>query len=181
MARDALGNPGGLLGVSPDGLPPARPRRLMVKIQLTKGYAALVDAADVLLLAGRRWQAFETHSGIVYAKSSDKVFMHRLLMPGVLQIDHKNRNGLDNRRLNLRPASAGQNGANSRRKGARRRKDSGFKGVWWDPERQKWAASIGVARRKVHLGRFERAEDAARAYDQAARAYFAEYARPNFA
>ena len=56
---------------------------------------------------------------------------------------------------------------------------SRFRGVWFNQPQKKWIAQIGVDRKPVLLGGFDREEDAARAYNQAAKEYFGEFAHLN--
>ena len=93
--------------------------------------------------------------------------------PGAL-VDHKNGDGLDNRRANLRFASASQNNSNSR---IRASNSTGFKGVTFDRGRQKWRAQISVGGRVINLGRYETPEDAHAAYAQSAQKHYGEFAR----
>jgi hypothetical protein len=102
--------------------------------------------------------------------------MHTFLTGWAL-VDHKNGDGLDNTRANLRPATPGQNVANQR---ISRRNTSGFKGVNLHKFSGLWRASIGFRGKSRHLGYFHSPEDAARAYDAAAADLFGEFARPNF-
>jgi len=91
------------------------------------------------------------------------------------QVDHINHNPLDNRRCNLRLCTNGQNTAN-----ARKHKDgitSQFKGVSWDKYAQSWCVQVQGSR----VGRFKSEMEAARAYDNAARVAFGEFAHLNFA
>ncbi|MBV8278501.1 MAG: HNH endonuclease [Verrucomicrobia bacterium] len=104
--------------------------------------------------------------------------MHRLIVnapPGV-QVDHVNGDGLDNRRANLRLASATQNAHNRK---IRRDNTSGFKGVRFDQSSQRWDARITFQGKRYYLGLFVTAELAARTYDQAARRLFGDFARTN--
>jgi hypothetical protein len=106
--------------------------------------------------------------------------MHALVLPGVGLVDHINGSGLDNRRENLRPATASQNGMNKK---AKRGSRSPYKGVTFlaDTKRSRpWAAKIKVGEKFLDLGRFTNPRDAALAYDQGARKHFGEYARLNF-
>jgi hypothetical protein len=93
------------------------------------------------------------------------------------QVDHINRCKLDNRRANLRAATNRQNLGNM---GLLRSNTSGFRGVSWRKRRQKWEASISVDGRNIFLGHFTDKAEAARAYDDAAKRSFGEFARLNF-
>ncbi len=94
-----------------------------------------------------------------------------------IEVDHKDGNGLDCRRHNVRPATKQQNQAN---RGPRANNASGFKGVSWFPRQRRWYARIGVDGRNLYLGVYESAAAAARAYDAAARTHFGEFAKLNF-
>lgn len=89
------------------------------------------------------------------------------------QIDHKNRDRLDNRISNLRVATPSQNQAN---KGMRSDNTSAVKGVTWDAEKKKWISAIHVDGKRKFLGRFDKLEDAAFSYSLAAKRYFGEFA-----
>jgi hypothetical protein len=89
------------------------------------------------------------------------------------EIDHKNGNPADNRIANLRQCSHAQNTRNV----ARRSNRSGFKGIY--RHRSKWRAEITVNGRRIHIGVYSTAQDAADAYDAAARFYHGEFARTN--
>jgi hypothetical protein len=149
---------------------------------------ALVDDDCFETLASYAWRLM-THHGrsrsIRYAvtdirvspKKIVKLFMHRVVMnaqPGECY-DHINRDGLDNRRSNLRLATNQQNQMNRGRKGGTSR----FKGVSWDRQKSLWLAQMGRGRGSK-IGRFHAEEDAARAYDRAAREKFGEFACTNF-
>lgn len=90
------------------------------------------------------------------------------------ELDHRDRNRANNAIDNLRKATHSQNGANMP---MHRRNRSGFKGVTAYGKRFK--AAVMVSRKRLHLGVFDTAEQAARAYDQAATKHFGEFALTN--
>lgn len=105
--------------------------------------------------------------------------MHREILgvPEGVQVDHRDGNGLNNQRYNLRQATHVQNGGNRRKfKG-----QSKFKGVR-APQTPKngWRATIREGDKAVNLGTHETEEEAARAYDRAAKEKWGDYARLNF-
>ena len=144
------------------------------------GAVALVDDGDWPLVAGIAWRGLIDRRSreIVYAIAridGQTVYLHRLLMgalPGE-EVDHEDGDGLNNRRGNLRLATHAQNLANQAPQSGR---SSRFKGVSWYTRSGRWRAT--AARR--HVGFFDDEEDAARAYDAAARAAFGAFARVNF-
>ena len=100
-----------------------------------------------------------------------------LFMTGVWPsqtLDHKDRNGFNYAWGNLREATHSQNCAN---KIARKDNTSGFKGVTWDKQHQRWRAHIGVNYKKLNLGRYDSLEDAAKAYAAAAEKHFGDFSR----
>jgi hypothetical protein len=122
---------------------------------------SLVDEDDVAYL--NQWRWYLMPAGYAW-RSYDRrpLYMHRQLL-GLArgdrrQVDHINRQPLDNRRSNLRIVTPAQNGQNQRGKGGTSR----FRGVSWDTERQKWLAMAKVGDLKVNLGRFESEQEAAR-------------------
>lgn len=155
-------------------------------IPLTRGKFALVDEADFEALAGRAWHAVPAVRGQKwYARSGqwnpetrlvDMLYMHRLLLPNVEEIDHWDGDGLNNRRENLRPATRSQNKANGSRY---RNNASGFTGVVRRGE--VWRAYLSHDGERIWVGNtFESAESAARARDAVAKEKFGEFARLNF-
>src|SRR5678815_2653841 len=96
-------------------------------------------------------------------------------MSGAIGVDHKNGNGLDNRRENLRVCTQAENLANMRK----HRGVSRYKGVTWDSSRRRWLAQIKNHGPNVNLGRYDSEVDAAHAYNEAALRLKGEYALLN--
>lgn len=94
-----------------------------------------------------------------------------------VHIDHINGDKADNRIVNLREADASENKYNI---GIRTDNKSGYKGVHWFRERGRWIAGIRCQGKSQHLGYFDTPEEAARAYDAAARELHGAFAWLNF-
>lgn len=143
-------------------------------------YSAIVDEIDSDL-EGRNWTVLITHN-VKYAmhKVSGEL-LHRLILSRILdrplldteQVDHINLNGLDNRRCNLRLAT---NTENQRNKSKQVNNTSGYKGVYWRKDSNKWVAQIKVDNEVRHLGRFDTPEEAHAAYCEAAKQLHGEFA-----
>jgi hypothetical protein len=151
------------------------------------GRVAFVDAADYDLVAQYRWWVWEgigqrgrfgpyAQAKIGSGRGAPKKLMHQLLT-GNPRTDHVNHDGLDNRRVNLRVATATQNLGNQR---PVRGGSSPFKGVYLRRDTGRWKAQIKVSGRWMSLGCHDTDADAARAYDIAAREAFGEFACLNF-
>jgi hypothetical protein len=148
---------------------------------------ATVDDDDYDRLAGFEWRLRARNGGTTFYAyrnaGRQQEQMERTILgppPEGMVWDHRNGNGLDNRRANLRPATPLQNTWNARkqcRPGASQFK-SPFKGV--SKCKGRWHAAIRIGGRKVHLGSFPTAQEAAAAYDQAARRQHGEFACVNF-
>jgi hypothetical protein len=152
-------------------------------VTLTKGYEAIIDAADVPLVEGKNWHAdAKRRENTVYARtrarkgSAKKVWMHRVIMddPDGFQVDHIDGNGLNNCRNNLRKATNAQNARNSC---TPRNNTSGFKGVTWHKLSSKWCAKIEVNYVSKHLGLFDTPEAAHSAYVAASEKLHGEFGR----
>ena len=169
---------------------------------LTRGRFALVDEDMFDALSARLWFWLATGKSVGYACSDDgksRMMLHHAVLgvPGNTHVDHKNNNGLDCRRENLRLSNRSGNGANRDKfVGAEGREfTSRYKGVI---DRSKhytktfvrnitkkasdypWIARIRVNKKLIHIGRYATELEAARAYDAAALQHFGEFARPNF-
>jgi hypothetical protein len=118
--------------------------------------------------------------GYVYVRLLGRIALaHRAIFAIVTgawptkEIDHRDRDRSNNRWENLRPANSSQNKWNAP---AQRNNTSGVKGVSLCRKSGKWRASIARGGRQKHLGFFARKEDAAAAYDAAAKQMFGDYA-----
>lgn len=149
-------------------------------VRLSHGMYTLVDDSDYILVEGYNWAYFRSRTSIItgYAVSGP-MLMHRLLLgAGKGQmVDHVDGNGLDNRRHNIRFATKSQNEGNTTK---RSNNTSGYKGVFWDKTKNKWLAQLHTKERSIHLGRYLDKDEAARAYDAAARKHFGDFAYTNF-
>jgi hypothetical protein len=149
------------------------------EIALSRGMVALVDDADYERAVGEGSWVAAPNGRTIYAMrrvGSTTHLMHSFLT-GMSLVDHRNGNGLDNRRANLRETTHAQNMANKR---LYKNSTSGFKGVTQRKRDGRWQAQIQCDKKHYHLGYFDTAEQAARAYDAAASLHFGEFARPNF-
>ena len=89
-------------------------------------------------------------------------------------LDHIDGNRANNKIENLRPATLNENARNSKKPS---HNTSGYKGVCWDKNRNKWMAYITINNKFKSLGRFNEIEDAHLAYTNAAKQYFGNFAR----
>lgn len=145
-----------------------------------------VDPEDEPLVSAFRWKKHKGRytfyvSALVWKGGKPRrIYLHREIMKATkgVKVDHRDGNGLDNRRLNLRSATHAQNLAGKRHRGTGFK--SRFRGVYLHKQNQNWCATIKVNYKKTHLGSFSVEEDAARAYDVAAKAKFGEFAQLNF-
>jgi predicted site-specific integrase-resolvase len=154
---------------------------------------AIIDAADLRLVAGRRWH-YSGHSGgaragfgrvMLSQRDTDgNAARHRILL-GVteaeLDVMHRNGDPLDCRRENLVVRTHSEKGAAARKRESvnGRPCTSGFKGVSWDKSKGKWVVQVKRDGKRF-LGRFDDELAAAQAYDEAARETWGEHARLNF-
>ena len=95
----------------------------------------------------------------------------------VFEIDHVNHDASDNRWINLREATSGQNKANRR---SHNRSTSKYLGVCWDKREKKWRAQITSGNRKIAIGYFNCEIEAAKSYDAAALKFHGSFANLNF-
>lgn len=136
----------------------------------------IIDTEDYEKVSKHHWYFITggyTHSTHYENYKQTSIALHRLLL-GVtdknIQVDHINRNVLDNRKCNLRPVSCFQNSLNKR---LSTRNISGVKGV--SPTKSnKWKAYITKNQQHINLGTFEKFDDAVKARKEAEIIYFGE-------
>jgi hypothetical protein len=163
---------------------PIEIRGELALIPLTQGKHAHIDVEDAEKVRNYNWCAIKD-GNTFYAKAwidGSHVMLHQriLQVPDGFLPDHIDRDGLNNRRSNLRVATRTQNQGNQTKS---KRNTSGFKGVReakWATGSKRWRASIVENHKVKHLGYFYTPEEAAKAYDDAAIEYFGDFATVNF-
>lgn len=143
------------------------------EIALTRGLKALVSAEDFERLNAFSWHAVPGRNTFYAATkiAGKTVYMHRLVVGLVATaVDHRDDNGLNNQRLNLRPCTKGQN---SQRRTSPK-SATGMRGVW--AKGRKFIAQIGHHGKFEYLGSFDTAEQASAAYAAAATKHFGAFA-----
>jgi hypothetical protein len=166
----------------------------MKKIPLTQGKYALVDDNIYQKIIKFKWYAVyergrwyaktTVHMGYINKKRIKcNMYMHRYILhpPHGYDVDHINRNGLDNRSINLRACTRSQNLINSTRNrhSKNTKPTSEYKGVYWRNDKQKWAARISIKGQETYLGLYDNEVNASYAYDAYAKKHYKEYALLN--
>lgn len=169
----------------------------LIKIQLTQGMVAIIDKEDYGKVCSYKWFAVRSR-GNYYAAAHgvnrETIKMHRVIM-GVVNskiiCDHKDHNGLNNRKENIRICSNSENVKNTT---SRKNTTSKYLGVCYKPTRKrklksghysiseytkKWVAQIQCNGKKFFIGRFLEEKQAALAYNKAATEKFNDFANLN--
>jgi hypothetical protein len=141
------------------------------RIDLGEGEWTILDAKDYYRLRDFKWYLSGNGTKLYAARNiktgparTKVVRMHREIMnaPAGLLVDHRNCDGLDNRRENLRLATSSQNACNRQKK--KSKSSSRFRGVYYEKRARKWIAVIYIKGKRIWLGTFETEIEAARAY-----------------
>ena len=158
----------------------------MKQIALTQNKFAIVDDKDFEELNQFKWYAQKGNSTFYAVRSvynnggQTLIKMHRQIL-GLTDIkihcDHKDHNGLDNQKSNLRECS---NIENQRNRKSQIGSSSKFKGIYFNKLTGKWLGQIMVGKERIYLGLFTDEFEAAEAYDNAAKEHFGEFANLNF-
>lgn len=159
----------------------------MKTIELTQGKRALVDDEDYEYLNSFKW-TFKAGYALRVAYPNGRyqrrqtIYMHREVMGLPVEfdgreVDHKDHDGLNNTRENLRVATRQQNTQNRTKQ--TNPSSSTYKGVSFHKATGKWDARITVNKTLIRLGLFADETQAAAAYDKAATSYFGEFAQTN--
>ena len=156
----------------------------MKKIPLSQGEYAFVDDEDFDIVKDIKWHLFNHPSGNKYARGHIKiegkyhnVYMHRFIMKpeAKILIDHKDGNGLNNCRSNLRYCTRSQNNSNSLYVQAK----CGLRGAWFNKVVKKWESHVTKDGKKYRLGYFNTKEEAHEAFVKASLKYHGEFSPYN--
>jgi hypothetical protein len=147
----------------------------MKEIVLTKGKTTLVDDEDYILFSVFPWHV-SNHPPIAYNNTLGA--LHRCIMntPQGMEVDHIDGNQLNNQKYNLRNCTRIEN---CRNKKHNKRNTTGFKGVTYAEGSDHYRSMITVNYKHIHLGCFDIAEEAAIAYNEAAKLFYGEFANTN--
>lgn len=153
----------------------------MEEIPLSKDKVAIVDKDDFFELIKYKWyfnKGYAARDLWLGDKKKKTLLMHRTLMktPNGYDTDHINQNKLDNRKSNLRICTRSQNSVN---KGLQKNNKSGYKGVHFFKQTKRWMATIYINKKRVHLGYFSKAEEAAKVYNKALKEHYGSFALLN--
>lgn len=149
-----------------------------IEITTKKGETIIINWQDADLVLPHSW--YVNKDGYAQTNIEGKpVLMQRLLLGAVrgVEVDHEDRNKLNNRRGNLRIATKGQNAANRVKSILSK---NNFKGVAWNKKSNRWEAWSSKDMIRHFGGSFRTEEEAARAYDVLAVRLHGKFARINF-
>ena len=136
----------------------------------------LIDDSDFNLVSSYQWHIEKSHSSVKYAQAilpnKKTLRLHNLLLPESEQVDHINRDGLDNRRSNLRACN---NAQNNRNKIPTTNPRSGHVGIRFNERAGSYYVRIMVNKKEISLGHYADLESAIAARKEGERRYFGEF------
>jgi AP2 domain/HNH endonuclease len=150
----------------------------MKTIDLGRGVVTRVDDEDFARFGALGWRA-QISGNTVYAVRTSHgktTYLHRQIFPDAERVDHRDNDGLNNQRYNLRACTQKGNSANARKL---KFGSSRYKGVHFYKRHGSWMAYIHPNGRKIHLGYYATEGEAALAYNFAALHHFGDFARLN--
>lgn len=132
------------------------------EVNINKTTSFICDEEDLPIISQYKWvlhKGANTSYVRGYKRGESKkpyVYLHRVIMNASKgeEVDHKNRNGLDNRKSNLRICTHGENAANR----------DNIKGYWFDKTVSAYRAEIWFNNKKKYIGVFKHPEEARLAY-----------------
>lgn len=152
-------------------------------IKLTQGFFAMIDDEDFERVNSINWFAKPGHktfyamAGIIKNGKHTTILLHTFILGGkFLKVDHKDGNGLNCQKQNLRYAERHQN---QRNRSVNSNSASGLKGVKFSRRRNDFQARISYWGLRIGLGYYKSPGEAAAAYDAAADHLYGEFARTN--
>lgn len=143
-------------------------------IALTNGNVAIVDPEDYERFCGYTYHLSVEGYVVRWIAGGRRALLHREIMkaPDDMEIDHRDGNRSDNRKINLRICTSLENSWNV---GLRSNNTSGYTGVYW-VNADTWTAEIMVRGERIRLGRFREKESAARVRRASELLYYGAYA-----
>ncbi len=148
----------------------------MRQIKLTRGFVATVDDEDFERISMHKWCVSlngTTQYATRWTTGNHAIRMHNEIM-GRKGVDHRNGDGLDNQKSNLRFATRSQNNSNRRRF---KNNTTGTKGVDFSKQWNKFRVRIQVDKKSIFLGYFDSLPEASVAYSEAALKYHGDFVR----
>ena len=146
------------------------------RIKLSQGKYALVDDEDYSRISVFKWRAYKNRNTWYARRSNGKsayISMHHAVIEKNVRTDHKNGNGLDNRKLNLREATRSQNTAN------RKHYKNKYHGIDFHKKSGGWRARVCKDQKSYYIGAFKTQQEAFIAYNKKAIELFGEFASLN--
>ena len=155
--------------------------KLEIKSNKYGYFEFIIDTDDYDKIKNYKW-GIDIHwekTNLMYVrrvdKNNNKIYIHNVIMNDK-SIDHKDNDGLNNKKSNLRKCTNSENVINRK---IQSNNTSGYKGVSLIKKSNKWNAYIKTKNKRIHLGNYESKIDAAKAYNQASIKYHGEFAQLN--